>query len=283
MSTFADTLATHLANLERDGFTVIEDFLDPSALAAVRAGLAPYLGAHEGRNNFEGHLTERVYTLVGRGRVFEDIASDERVMTLCGKFLSPGFLLTASQAICIHPGETPQPIHADDLFYRIPRPRPPISVSTIVAVDDFTAANGGTEVIRGSHAWGDAQIAGIYDGFDHDVPAKAALEARLEPMEVPAGACIFFLGTLLHRGGANRADRQRLAFSNQYCEPWARTQENFFLGVPPERAREMSPRVQELLGYSIWPPFMGHVTASHPSKALQDGWVPPLLRPVQTI
>jgi ectoine hydroxylase-related dioxygenase (phytanoyl-CoA dioxygenase family) len=90
---------------------------------------------------------------------------------------------------------------------------------------------------------------------------------------MPAGACVFFLGTLLHRGGANRSDRPRLAFSNQYCEPWARQQENFFFGVPKEIAREMSPRLQEMLGYSIWPPFMGQVTASHPMKVLREDYV----------
>jgi ectoine hydroxylase-related dioxygenase (phytanoyl-CoA dioxygenase family) len=92
-------------------------------------------------------------------------------------------------------------------------------------------------------------------------------------MVVPAGACIFFHGTLMHRGGANRSAAPRLAFSNQYCEPWARTQENFYLGIPGALVRAMSPRLQTLLGYEIMPPFMGHVTASHPSKVLRDGHV----------
>ena len=99
----------------------------------------------------------------------------------------------------------------------------------------------------------------------------------LKPLEMPAGACVVFLGTLLHRGGANRSAAPRLAFSNQYCEPWARTQENFYLGVPPERVARMSARLQVLLGYEVMPPFMGHVTASHPSKVLQPGYVNALI------
>ena len=263
----------HLDELDRQGFTVIEDFLPPDAIARVRAGLAPYLSTHSGRNNFEGLRTERVYTLVGRGRVFEDIAEDARALALLDRLLAPGYLLTASQAICIRPGETPQPIHYDDSFYPIPRPRPSISFSTIVAVDAFTVDNGGTEVIPGSHRWSDAQIAGAYDGRDADAPMPPSLERSLVPMVVPAGACIFFHGTLMHRGGANRSAAPRLAFSNQYCEPWARTQENFYLGIPGALVRAMSPRLQTLLGYEIMPPFMGHVTASHPSKVLRDGHV----------
>ena len=39
----------------------------------------------------------------------------------------------------------------------------------------------------------------------------------------------------------------------------------------------MSPRAQALLGYELWPSFMGMVTASHPAKALDPDWVPPIV------
>lgn len=267
-------VAAHVSALQTNGYTIIRDFLSAADLSDVRSALAPHLQTHQGRNNFEGYKTERVYTLVARAKVFERIVEDARVMALTAQFLKPGFLLTASQAICISPGETPQPIHTDDAFYTLPRPRGPISVSTIVAVDPFTAENGGTEIIPGSHAWGDDRVADIYDnGLDSDAPVNPELARQLQTVVMPAGACVFFLGTLLHRGGANRSNAPRLAFSNQYCEPWARQQENFFLGVPREIAREMSPRLQEMLGYSIWPPFMGQVTASHPMKTLRDDYV----------
>ena len=86
---------------------------------------------------------------------------------------------------------------------------------------------------------------------------------------MPAGSVIVFLGTLLHRGGANRSAQPRLAVSNQYCEPWARQQENYTLAIPPERASQLSERVQALLGYSIHPPFMGHVNGVHPRRLLE--------------
>jgi len=267
----------HVARIDREGYTILEDFLDPAMLESVRTGLAPHLGTHQGRNNFEGYKTERVYTLVARDAVFEGIVEDARILGLCDRFLRPGYLLTASQAICIYPGETEQPVHSDDSFYTIPRPRPAISFSTIVAVDSFTPDNGGTEIIPGSHTWGDAEIAGAYYGRDEDSTDPPGLLARLRPVEMRAGDCLAFLGTLLHRGGANRSDAPRLAFSNQYCQPWARTQENFFLGIPRELVCRMSPRIQQLLGYEIWPPFMGHVTASHPAKALSPDFVPPVL------
>ncbi|MFK8048725.1 MAG: phytanoyl-CoA dioxygenase family protein [Halioglobus sp.] len=269
-----------LAELETQGYTLIPDFLNPKRLEQVKNKFNQLLGSHKGRNNFEGQHTERIYTLVARDPVFADIAEDPTIMAFCDAVFMPNYLLTASQAIVIAPGETPQPWHTDDSFYPIPRPRPMISLSTIVAVDDFTAANGGTEIVPGSHLWGDDELDGNYLGNGDSV--DASLEQKLKtqsiPMEVSAGTCIVFAGTLLHRGGGNNSQGPRRAFSNQYCQPWARPQENFFLAIPPERVATMTPKVQSLLGYSIHPPFMGQVTAYHPRKALEPNFIPPVIR-----
>ena len=251
--------------MQRDGYTIIENFLDAGTLKAIREGVAPHLGQYRGRNSFEGFTTERVYTLVGRGRVFEQIAADESLLTLIGRFLQPNFLLSAAQAICIHPGEAEQGLHFDDSFYKVPRPRPALSVSLIAAIDDFTAENGSTVIVPGSHSWGPVD--------QNSLPR--ALAAR-RPVVMKAGSCIVFPGTLIHGGGANRSNAPRLAITYQYCEGWLRQQENFFLSIPKEIAKTMPSRVQELLGYSIWPPFMGMVTAYHPLNALNEDFVPPV-------
>ncbi len=261
-------LRTHSEKLRVEGYTVIEDFLDDAGLSSVRSALASRMGRHLGRNAFEGFQTERIYTLVARGKVFEDITENPSLMSLLDGVLLPGYLLTASQSICIYPGEKAQSLHTDDSFYRLPRPRPAISQSLILAIDEFTAENGATEIIPGSHLWSDAEVAGL---------SREAAEAQLQPVVMPAGAAIVFQGTLLHRGGANSSSAPRLALTNQYCQPWGRTQENFFLGVPRPQVRAMSPRLQALLGYAIWPSFMGHVTASHPLKSLDPDWSPPLV------
>ena len=271
MSSF--DLAAHRAAMERDGYTIILDFLTAAELAEVRRVLGFYLGSRSGRNNFEGFSTERVYTLVARGRIFWQLALEPRILALGASYLLPNFLLTASQAIEIHPGETPQPFHTDDLFYTVPRPRPMISLSTIVAVDAFTAENGGTEVIPGSHRWSDAELGAMSNQLLAESPQEQErFAAQAVPVQLPAGGCVVFAGTLVHRGGANRSTAPRCAFSHQYCQPWGRQQENFTLAVPTEVARQMPPALQSLLGYSIHPPFMGQLSASHPAKALEPDY-----------
>ncbi|HWN69160.1 MAG TPA: phytanoyl-CoA dioxygenase family protein [Haliangium sp.] len=278
-------LEHELARLHEQGYVVLPRLLDADALAEMRAVLAPHLGQHRGRNPFEGQATERIYTLVARHRVFQDLVEHPRILRLCDRLLQPGYLLTASQAICIYPGERAQAWHTDDSFYAVPRPRPAISVSVIFSVDDFTAENGATQIVPGSHLLGDEVVSSILARLDFtprpaspgapegnsDVagaPLPEDLADRVIDAVMPAGSAIVFLGTLVHRGGANRSTHPRLALSNQYCQPWARQQENYTLAVPPDqvRAQAMSRRVRALLGYSIHPPFMGHVGGLHPER-----------------
>ena len=257
----------HLDALRTRGFTVLENFLSTGQVDRIRRALAPHLSGRSGRNDFEGFDTERVYTLVARGRLFEDLAQDPRLLALFDAHLLPGYLLTASQAINIRPGETAQRLHEDDGFYQLPRPRPAVSFSMVLAIDDFTGTNGATEIIAGSHVW-DAPTASAAVHLGRTPP---------DPVVMGAGSCLVFSGALIHRGGANRSSAPRLALTYQYCQPWARTQENHFLSIPRERVLGMSSRLQQLLGDSIWPPFMGHVTASHPVKTLNGAFEPPVM------
>src|SRR6185295_15382494 len=113
----------------------------------------------------------------------------------------------------IHPGETAQPVHTDDGFYRIARPRDAVSVSTIWAIDPFTRENGATQIIPGSHEWADESIERLLSEVDfataprdsrepHEPRAlPPSLADRLVDVTMEAGSVIVFLGTLLHRGG----------------------------------------------------------------------------------
>lgn len=277
----------HLERLDADGYVVLERLLSADDLAGYRTGLAPHFDRENfGRNDFEGRKTERIYTLPAVAPVFATLSAHPTVLAICDALLAPSYLLTAAQAIRIHPGEAAQGLHFDDSFYPFPRPRPAISLATIVAVDDFTAENGATEVIRGSHRWDDvaprggvgkddfAQTMRYGRGADSALALDASSDANLvdaEPVPVcmPAGSVVVFLGTLWHRGGANRSQAPRLALTYQYCEPWARQQENFTLAIEPTVAAAMPARVQEMLGYGIHPPFMGHVGGVHPKRRLR--------------
>lgn len=85
---------------------------------------------------------------------------------------------------------------------------------------------------------------------------------------MPSGSAIFFLGTLWHGASANRSTATRMAATAQYCEPWARQQENYSLAISRERARLCSDQIQTMLGYSMLFPFIGFVDGRDPKRLL---------------
>jgi ectoine hydroxylase-related dioxygenase (phytanoyl-CoA dioxygenase family) len=169
------------------------------------------------------------------------------------KFFEPGFLLSQSQIINIRPSEAPQILHTDDAFYKLPRPRQPLGAATVWAIDEFTETNGATVVIPGSHKWDDARAGQPDDAI---------------PAVMSQGSVIFFLGTTWHGGGQNRSENSRFAITHQYCEAYMRQQENYLLELSKDTVRALSPELQSLIGYSIYPPFMGMVEGMHPLRTL---------------
>ncbi|MEV6279764.1 phytanoyl-CoA dioxygenase family protein [Nocardia sp. NPDC051832] len=246
-------VAADLAAVRRDGYVILENLLTPEQLREIRREVQPILD-RTGRNNFEGHATQRIYSVLNKTRSCDRIVDHPRVLALLDQLFLPNYLLSMLQVINILPGESAQMLHTDDGFYPLPRPRPALGAATIWAIDDFTADNGATDIVAGSHEWG-----------NHLPPA----DARRVPVVMPAGSCVFFVGTLWHGGGANRSADPRLALTAQYCEPWLRPQEAFTLSTPREVVRAVSEDIRRMLGYSIHPPFIGQVDGMHPKRLLE--------------
>ncbi len=243
-----------LAAVQRDGFVVLPSLLSPEEVASVREGVAPLLD-HQGRNDFEGTRTQRVYAVLEKTRALDGLIAHPRILALLDRMFLPNYLLSQAQVINILPGESAQALHPDDAFYEVPRPRPPLGAATVWAIDEFTEDNGATVIVPRSHEWGDDRV-----------PEDA--DERISAV-MPAGSVIFYPGTVWHGGGENRSPSARLAVTCQYCEPWVRTQENYFLSVSRDTARALSEDLKRLLGYSIHPPFMGMMNGMHPKRALE--------------
>lgn len=127
--------------VDKHGFVIIRDAFDASTVAAAKdealkltndpktAGPA----GQSGRNDFEGHKTQRMYSLVNKSRVFDAFALHEDVLALNDHFLDAGYLLNSFQSINILPGETAQTLHYDHGFASLERPHKPLgSVSLFI-------------------------------------------------------------------------------------------------------------------------------------------------------
>ena len=110
------------------------------------------------------------------------------------------------------------------------------SVNVILTLDDFTARNGGTLVVPGTHQRSER-------------PEQAYLDACAAAVECPAGAMIVFDSTLWHAAGPNRSDRDRLAINHQFTRSFIKQQIDYVRALDHGLILEQPPRVQQLLGW----------------------------------
>ncbi len=239
--------------LERDGAVVIEQCITEAKVAALKEELAPHRQqTPSGRNDFEGFDTRRIYALFAKTRGFDELAIHPLLLGVLDRVLGH-YQLSGPVGIDIGPGESPQGLHRDDSVYPIPWPHQQVVLNTMWALDDFTPDNGATVIVPGSHRTAPSEMP----------PASSAVTAYMR-----AGSVMFYSGTVWHGGGANHTEERRLGVILEYAASWLRAQENHVTAVPPEVVRTLEPRLQELLGYNIHPPFLGYVDGRHPRRAL---------------
>jgi ectoine hydroxylase-related dioxygenase (phytanoyl-CoA dioxygenase family) len=242
-----------LGSLERDGYALVPGLFDVDAVGAARREMSGLLDETPyGRDDFEGRRTRRVYSLFAKTRALDGFALHPLVQAVLDDVLHH-YQFSSPAAIEVGPGETAQVLHADDAIYPVARPHPELVATVMVPLDPFTEANGATRVVPGSHR--------------RDEPF-APLGTPSIAVEMEPGDALFYLGSVLHGGGANTTDNARLGVVLHFCASWLRSGENHTLAVPPEQAATLPERLQELLGYNVHPPFIGYVDGRHPKRTL---------------
>ena len=251
------TLASHVEQINRDGYTIVEGAIEPDLIDGLLDDLDRLvrdLVVEPARNSFEGENTLRVYNLLVHGERFERVPVHDEVLPIVDAVLGPGCLVSSLSSIDIRPGETAQPIHADDQLIPIPKPHPPTVCNTMWALTDFTEENGATRIMPGTHL--------------ADRSPNYGQEYDSIPAEMAKGSVLVWHGSLWHGGGANRTSERRVGIAMNYCAGYIRQQENQQLGVPPEKVRGFPPRLQELVGYGIYMGLIGHIDKQAPSTLL---------------
>ena len=248
-----------LEQIDRDGFCILENAIEPDLLdriAEVVVRLTHDSDVKAAENEFEGRETLRLYNLLAHGGVFAEIPTHSAVLPVVEGVLDPGCLVSTVSSISIGPGETRQPVHADDQVIGLARPHQALVCNSMWALTDFTEENGATRVVPGSHR------------FDHAPNFIAEVETI--PAIMKRGSVLIWHGSLWHGGGANSSNERRLGVAMNYCAGFIRQQENQQLGVPRGVAQTFSPRLKQLLGYGVYRALIGHIDKRDPVELLGD-------------
>lgn len=110
-----------------------------------------------------------------------------------------------------------------------------VELNRMWAISEFTAANGATRIIPGSHRDGNAEPS----------DADAAV-----PAEMTAGSLLLHAGRLYHGGGANTSDGWRLGFSLRHAASRLTQSSIQFLECPPAIVADWPNNLLRFIGYA---------------------------------
>ena len=125
----------------------------------------------------------------------------------------------------------------DDSWPRAAQTAAPLVINVMIALSDYTAENGATVVVPGSHKW---------------EPGREPQPDEITQAVMSPGSAAIFTGQTLHGGGKNVSGVPRRGLSVSYCHGWLVPVENSWLGIPLEKVRALPERAQSLLGYDLY-------------------------------
>jgi ectoine hydroxylase-related dioxygenase (phytanoyl-CoA dioxygenase family) len=253
-----------VSTLERDGGVVVEDFVSSWMIDELKADLLPAIETRStGRDDFTGKKTRRMSALFAKSRRVADLAIHPLMLGAAEHFVNvpvvygsgdaaltvrPGLRIGGSQLIQIGPGQGAQPLHRDHwaMLWRYPDYGRQVRVQMMLAISDFTEANGATMVVPGSHLWNEDRFADSSEAI---------------PAEMKSGSALLFLGSTHHGGGTNRTSEEyRTGLTFGLDSAAARQEENMYLALDAQTVRSYPEQIQRLLGWSYTPDtFMGWV------------------------
>jgi len=262
--------------LRADGAVLVDEFIPAATVAAIRAEVDDAVAAAEAGMRtvnpavqaFYGPCTKHVSALAAVSPTFADeVIAHPTYAAICDAILLPScsrWQLNLGHLIARGPGAQAQFAHRDeDVWPHFLRPHDELQVASLVALSDFRVDTGATRVVPGSNRW---------DRTRRPNPDEIA------DAVVPPGGAVIYLGSTIHFAGTNStADEWRLGAHVSFTLGWLRTEENNSLAVPPDVARTLSPRAQELLGYAVHDAiadgggYLGMVRMRDPMELLAEG------------
>tara|TARA_S200000501_G_scaffold351856_1_gene370160 strand:- start:872 stop:1765 length:894 start_codon:yes stop_codon:yes gene_type:complete len=254
-----------LSLLDSDAGLIIDNLMSSDEIDNLNSELSPYLETDSyGRDDFTGFKTKRIGALIARSDSCRKLALNEKINQVSKEYLEPygdGYQLHFTSAVCIGPGESKQILHRDRGIWGgyLPRKVEPL-MSTIWAVTDFTKENGATQIVPGSHKW------------DKD---RVPSEDEIAYAEMTAGSVLLYTGTVLHGGGENiTSSEARTGVFLHYALNWLRQEENQYLSCPPDIAKDLSPEIRSLIGYSKGGYVLGFYSDPNDKSAVYESVSP---------
>jgi Phytanoyl-CoA dioxygenase (PhyH) len=182
--------------LDRDGYAPLPGILDAAQLEAIRARLAELLAVEGDQAGLEVHQeagTDRLADLVNKGEMFRPCFTDPRLLA-CIDHVLGDFKLSSLNFRAALPGQGHQNLHTD--WGGPVEPGAYQVCNSVWLLDDFTADNGATRVVPGSHRFGNVPRLALHSYFtrrEHGQQLDQKKYIRPQTMAVLSPAARFIL------------------------------------------------------------------------------------------
>ncbi len=234
-------------HLETQGYVLLPGLLSPEMVAQVIDRLEALWaeeGAAAGQENYNALEKDvrRLANLANKGEIFHQLFAHPLVLAAAETVMGPDVRLSMLNAreVPPHYGGQRQAFHSDTDNAGKPDAQGFYSCTTVWMLDPFTAENGATRLVPGTHRSG-------------VVPAEVLPDVTApHPQEIilsgQPGDVAIFNGHCWHAGGVNQTGGPRRAILAHYLRadiprPTDRRQH-----ISPEMQATLTPRELELLG-----------------------------------
>jgi hypothetical protein len=231
------------------GYLMLEDFYAPELIAAARERIYQLLEQEPDRTSHfygdeENPSQARVWNLPGKGEIFRQICSDERMLAIMRPILGEDLMLSSFAANVLHPGAQAQEAHVDYPYWDLhARDRWPgslnasyhLAVEAVIPLDEFTLENGATAIVPGSQRlarW----------------PDSAEFQERHVRATMRPGTLLLFPALLWHAGQTNRSQRSRATLLGSYTIKSIKPIEDWSRCIDRETALGYDQPMRDLLG-----------------------------------
>jgi ectoine hydroxylase-related dioxygenase (phytanoyl-CoA dioxygenase family) len=215
--------------IEIFGFTILDAVLSSGEVAAMQEALIR-CDREAGTDHTHRGTARHVANLPTLDPVFFACIDHRKVLPLLEHFLGEKLILGSLNARIVRAGDLAQELHGDMLNMASP-----VMMNTVWMLDDFSAANGGTRVVPGSHKSG---MATPPEGWE--VPHVLQPEAK-------AGSVLVFNGQARHGGGGNTSASSRHALFGHYRKHMLLFQNDPHDDFPQEWFETLTTRQKELM------------------------------------
>ncbi|WP_311269577.1 phytanoyl-CoA dioxygenase family protein [Sphingobium sp. WCS2017Hpa-17] len=275
---FSDDIETGKANLDNFGYTIHRGYLSSEQLERVRsrfieqgeleleAGVATISASgHAGSDRHYGGetldappISQQIAFLPNKGAEFREMMHHPAALAYTEHvFRGVPFNVAVQAGSFLRKGGQRQVLHADQQAWPFETPIPAM-LNVIVALSDYEADMGATNVVPGSHRHPSPDMSLSAED------AAASIGSALLPMECKPGDAMILDSRTWHCQGSSTSEKVRMMIGTVYAMHFVKPQDVYPAAITDTVYDHLTQADKEMLGFKVNFEYAGRIAPRRP-------------------